>query len=276
MKRYVNNALLIGAILSAITLIGFLYTCSRSVTQTTVAVFRQASEQATPRTPAKGQTGNGRQVIEVGRSSRGLPITAYVYGDADLCVLILGGIHGDEPSSVSLSKALNSWFDQQPTPPAVKIILVPIVNPDGVIAQTRTNANGVDINRNFPTSAWKPQTVKGRYWPGKYPSSEPETSAVVKLISRHQPQLIISIHAPLDCVNWDGPAEGLAKTIAEISGHPLKQEIGYQTPGSLGQYAGIEGKIPTVTLELEDYETEVQMLSNVKAVTAAIHRAASK
>jgi protein MpaA len=35
------------------------------------------------------------------------------------------------------------------------------------------------------------------------------------------------------------------------NGYPIKGDIGYPTPGSFGTWAGIEKKIPMVTLEIE-------------------------
>ena len=44
-----------------------------------------------------------------------------------------------------------------PLPPArerTNILFIPCLNPDGMALGTRTNANGVDLNRNFPTKNW--------------------------------------------------------------------------------------------------------------------------
>jgi len=80
--------------------------------------------------------------------------------------------------------------------------------------------------------------------------SEPETGVVVKLIESERPVLIISVHSPMNMINFDGPARKRAKKMSRISGLALKKSIGYATPGSLGTYAGVERHIPTITLEL--------------------------
>ena len=131
-----------------------------------------------------------------------------------------------------------------------RVVLVPIVNPDGLSGGVRTNANGVDINRNFPTKNWKNKIGLRKHFPGKYPTSEPETKAVIKMIKQFNPDRIVSIHTPLRIVNYDGPAQDLAIDIAMLTGYPVRKNIGYPTPGSLGNYAGNEKNIPTITLEL--------------------------
>ena len=55
------------------------------------------------------------------------------------------------------------------------------MNPDGQAAQRRTNANLVDLNRNFPYH-WAPLGVPGdSEYGGTGPASEPETQAIVDL-----------------------------------------------------------------------------------------------
>jgi protein MpaA len=67
------------------------------------------------------------------------------------------------------------------------------------------------------------------------------------------PARIISIHSisgGRQCNNWDGPAEDLARRMAARNGYPAKATIGYPTPGSMGTWAGIDHRIPMITLEL--------------------------
>lgn len=65
--------------------------------------------------------------------------------------LILAGTHGDENSSVvTLSCALRTL-----TPSLRRHHVVLCVNPDGCQLGLRANANGVDLNRNFPAANWK-------------------------------------------------------------------------------------------------------------------------
>jgi len=78
------------------------------------------------------------------------------------------------------------------------IVIAPLLNPDGFLASspTRVNANGVDLNRNFPTKDWQAKAIrqwiaKGkikRYYPGAKPASEQETLFQMALIKRFNPQ----------------------------------------------------------------------------------------
>lgn len=170
-------------------------------------------------------------------------------------LLIHAGIHGEEPeTTVSLSRALRALADPSP-----HCAVVLAANPDGLARGTRGNANGVDLNRNFPTRDWSPEPVLHRSTldapravelsPGDRPGSEPETRALVELIEDLDPDAVIALHAPLACV--EDPEKGaLATWIAERTGLPLVASVGYATPGSLGTW-GIEHGLPVVTYELE-------------------------
>ena len=67
-------------------------------------------------------------------------------------ILVFSLIHGDEFPSGSVAR---SWMERMTTvEPRNVWRVVPILNPDGVKNKTRYNANGVDVNRNFPTKGW--------------------------------------------------------------------------------------------------------------------------
>jgi len=194
------------------------------------------------------------RTIELGRSVEGRAIRMHVFGDGGPVTFVFAGIHGDEPSSEFVALHLVEYLLAHGESCAGRTIAVlPAANPDGLLRGTRTNANGVDCNRNFPTGNWKPKAKKARYSPGKAPASEPETRAVIKAVEMLEPDAIVSIHSTdkfEPCNNYDGPAEGLARLMQPHNGYPPKASVGYPTPGSFGTYAGIERKIPTITLEL--------------------------
>jgi len=196
-------------------------------------------------------TGEGLNVV--GSSVDKRPIEASVFGKGANTILILAGIHGDETITVDFAEILKKEIvaGAIKIEPSIKCIVVSKVNPDGVFRKTRTNARAIDINRNFPTKNWTSQRNKNRYYGGTSPASEPETIALMELINASKPKIILSIHSPLKVVNYDGPAELIAKRFSQKNRYPLKADIGYPTPGSLGTYSGIERNIPTITLELE-------------------------
>ena len=168
-------------------------------------------------------------------------------------VLVIGGIHGDEPSATVLALHWIELAKQIPSQSHWRFL--PALNPDGLLAQkpTRTNARGVDLNRNFPTPNWQNEasaywgkrTKKDpRRWPGEQPLSEPESKLVFDQMASFAPQLIVSIHAPYGVLDFDGPSIPPDKL-----GRLYLDQIGIY-PGSLGNYAGVHRGIPVVTIEL--------------------------
>ena len=117
--------------------------------------------------------------------------------------------------------------------------------------KVRTNSNGVDLNRNFPTKNWK-ITEQNEFFGGTEPASEIETKFIVNIIEKYKPELILTLHAPFKVVNYDGDAKEISEKISKIINYPVEASIGYPTPGSFGTYAGIEKKISTITLELDE------------------------
>jgi len=171
-------------------------------------------------------------------------------------ILVIGGMHGDELTSVSmvfrwiasLKKFHSGLFHWH---------MVPMMNPDGVLNKwaTRTNKNGVDLNRNLPSDDWEVKALK--YWkekvgskprryPGKSAASEPETQWLIDEINTFKPDAIINVHAPYGVVDFDS----LVLNSAPKSLGKLHLNLLGTYPGSLGNYAGINRNIPVITLEL--------------------------
>ena len=167
-------------------------------------------------------------------------------------VLVIGCTHGDEPQG----KYLIEEYLKSNT--ETKLLFIPCLNPDGVKNNTRVNANGVDLNRNFPTKNWE-LTEKNNFYGGQEPASEIETKFLINVIEEFKPKLILTLHAPYKVVNYDGDALNIAQRISEIIKYPVEASIGYPTPGSFGTWAGIENNIPTITLELDE-EIDVKEL----------------
>lgn len=169
-------------------------------------------------------------------------------------ILIIGVVHGDEPQGEYLIKTYLEKNSQKENLP----LFVPCLNPDGKQLGTRTNANQVDLNRNFPTKNWADgQTKEGftkgsPYYGGKAPASEIETQFLIDTIEKYTPKLVITLHTPYKIVNYDGPAEKIAQMISHIIKYPIEKSIGYPTPGSFGTYCGVERNIPTITLEMDE------------------------
>ena len=156
-------------------------------------------------------------------------------------VLIIGVFHGDEPEGEYLIDCLINDIKESPSLLASSIILyIPCLNPDGNAQNTRENANGIDINRDFPT--------KNQLNINKHP--EIETQFMLDILNEYTPDRILAFHAPYGVINYDGPADEIAENMSKLNGYPVQIDIGYPTPGSFGTYAGKERNIPVITLEL--------------------------
>ena len=183
-----------------------------------------------------------------GNSSQGLPIICHSFGEQGPVILILGGVHGDEPEGIWIVFGLlEKWI--QNFPYKLRLTLVPCFNIEGTLSSERTNFNKVDLNRNLPTKNWTDKFEKKKYYPGSSPCSEEENKALVKWISVNQPKLIISLHSWHPMINTNGDCQPEANIIAEATGYKLSDYIGYPTPGCLGDYCGAERSIPVITYE---------------------------
>ncbi|MGE3973230.1 MAG: M14 family zinc carboxypeptidase [Bdellovibrionales bacterium] len=185
-----------------------------------------------------------------GHTSLGLPIMGYSFGPTPSQVLILGGVHGNEIEGVTLSFGLIEKFLRS-FPFQIGVTVVPAFNLDGVLAKTRVNARGVDLNRNLPTKDWNPKAFNERYPPGPYANSEIENHALVDYMKTTPLRFILSLHSfhPMILVNGDCQKE--AELMSRFTGYEVKKDVGYPTPGSLGTYGGHDFKIPTITYEIE-------------------------
>ena len=187
-----------------------------------------------------------------GRSLLGLPLE--VWRPQSVCKLLLfAGIHGEEPeTTIALSRALRHL-----SAPSQRCAVVLAANPDGLIRGTRGNANGVDLNRNFPASNWQADRVTHRSTlddpsdvqlsPGAHAGSEPETRALLSLIAELKPDAVVAIHAPLACID-DANQSPLGRWLADRSELPFVRDVGYPTPGSFGSW-GAENKVDVITYE---------------------------
>lgn len=197
-------------------------------------------------------------------SVKGTPIFHYdsklAAGKPKKKVLVLGVMHGDEAEGGSVARrwmerlvgltARNQWR------------IVPVLNPDGWETKTRTNANGVDINRNYPSQDW--DELAHKYWaskkgndprrnPGPSAGSEPETQCTIRHIEDFQPDFIVAIHTPYGVLDFDGPKI----TVPKYKAIPWVSLGTF--PGSLGRYMWKDKNVPVLTVELKNAKFLEQM-----------------
>ena len=172
-------------------------------------------------------------------------------------ILFIGGVHGDEPEGVKLAQDLLIWLQKNNTfvnPQALEPwMLIPCLNIDGFMIKQRMNAAGVDLNRNFPSRDWSAAAKSPRYFPGPHPGSEPEVSALVTLIESTKPKLIVHFHSWEPCIVYTGsPGKNAAELIGKDTGYAISEDIGYPTPGSLGQFGWLEKAVPVICIEAQE------------------------
>lgn len=168
-------------------------------------------------------------------------------------ILVFSLIHGDETPAGGVGRF---WLERLETiEPRNTWRVIPMLNPDGVKLKTRTNANKVDINRNFPTQDWtekaklfweKDSKKNPRRFPGDQAASEPETKCAVKHIEDFKPDMVVSIHTPLKVLDFDGP-----KVKPPTFEYLPWKSLGHY-PGSLGRLMWFEKKIPVLTMEMKE------------------------
>jgi murein peptide amidase A len=163
----------------------------------------------------------------IGHSLQGRPITLTRVGDSTVPrkVLAVGCIHGNEPAGRGIVADL---IEATPAPDT-QLLLVPDMNPDGFAHDERTNAHGVDLNRNSP-----------EHWAGAgaRPWSEPETRAIRDLILREAPTLTLYYHQPFGLVDVpEGGRPQAARRYADLVGLPLRRLS--RRPGSISRWQNV-------------------------------------
>lgn len=177
------------------------------------------------------------EVRTIGASRNGLPMWDIVLsapprsGSPPKGVMLFdGGHHGNELAGIELSlyvidfllanaatnATVASWLD------ALEIHTVPIVNPDGYVAQTRGNSLGVNLNRNYDidwgnqlgasnavmgtlaheTNRSMPSVIVVAENSGPSAFSEPETQAMRALMEELGPRLVgyMTYHTPTNAL----------------------------------------------------------------------------
>lgn len=211
------------------------------------------------------------EAIEIGRSVEGRPIVVHRHGEpGGLAVLVVGVIHGNEPAGYRIADALLAV----PAPAGVELWVVPTMNPDGLETGDRRNANGVDLNRNFP-ERWDALGEPGDWqYGGPAPASEPETRAMLGLADLVRPDLVLWYHQDLFRIH---PASGRDGAVREryagLTGLPLVAVTGGTYTGTASTWSRSittpEGVGFTVELGPELDEAEVARHAEAVRIVAA-------
>lgn len=149
-----------------------------------------------------GESVNGQDIFEIKITSGPYNKVGRRGGrDAEIAkpkFMIATGTHGYEPGTPnSLFLFVRELVTGSPALSAIRnnveLRIIPCVNPDGYDAYTRTNANGVDINRNYNYN-WTLHDEGEQNYSGPSAASEPETQIVQNWINNNTDAVF--------CLDW--------------------------------------------------------------------------
>jgi murein peptide amidase A len=166
--------------------------------------------------------------IIIGKSVQGRPLEVFRFGTGPIERLIVAGMHGgNEYNTVQLADQLIAYIGEHPDviPSNVTLYIFHDLNPDGVARALsplgRANANGVDLNRNWPAN-WQKDWPRTGCWTTTYvtggsgPASEPETKALTAFIQEHHFDGLINYHsAALGIFPGGIPISEASKSLAQ-------------------------------------------------------------
>lgn len=236
--------------------------------------------------PEMEETSFARSQV-LGQSVQNRDIVVHTFGDGEIYLLLVGGVHGGyEWNSVLLAEAMIEYFASNPevVPDDLTISIIPVLNPDGLAMVTngktsnleatdvidwsadgtgRVNANGIDLNRNFACK-WLPQAT----WRGVALSagteafSEPEARILRDYVLKTNPEAVIFWHSVAGNVYGSECEDGILPLTTVIMN-------AYATAGNYGAVPAFDAYpitgdaegwlasigIPAITVELETRES---------------------
>jgi hypothetical protein len=183
-------------------------------------------------------------VATVGRSMLGRPIRAVSFGRGPTTVLLWSQMHGNESTATMALADLIAWFASDTPAQAalrerlesrLRIVMIPMLNPDGSELFQRENAVGIDINRDARSLA----TPEARTLKSLRDSIKPafgfnlHDQNARTLTGSNGNQVAIALLAPAaDEERSYGPVRATARQVASVIAAVLRKEI----PGRLARY----------------------------------------
>lgn len=227
----------------------------------------------------RAQTALGRQILVLKLGNPSAPRQ----------ILVHASIHGREYYVTPLVMKMAEYYaaNEKELLATTCFTIVPMANPDGVaIAQSgvmaapdanyqaflgfighfgawKSNANGVDVNRNFPVGWGLAETRmmsnSYAYYEGMAPSSEVETMVLEQLLAEnsfdcylayHMRGNLIYFYAPTCSPEMFAMSQLIATTVHNSTGYGIDVDLTDTHPnGSFADYAQITCGVPGCTIE---------------------------
>lgn len=215
-----------------------------------------------------------------GQSVDGKNIEGYVLGRGDKTILLIGSIHGNEMGTSELLEKFANMLvlDQKIISEDIKLVIIPTLNPDGYYDRTdKLNANGVNLNLNFPTSYWQLYGPEGNY-AGAEPFSEPESNVLRKVVENYSPSALISFHSFGALVNPEihEKSKILANWYSTKTGYSYFDDPAWDFSGTATKWFVENYDKPAITIELSDHylsdwEINIEVLIDIAGNKAPIY-----
>lgn len=222
--------------------------------------------------------------LQLGTSGAGRPVTAVKIGDGARKFVLVGDTHGGpEANTFRLATELINYFRAHASevPPTVRLYIIPTLNPDGLAADTRFNARGIDLNRNMNTDLdtcsqndWSIH-VQGAYGiesdtGGAFPESEVESRLIRNFLL--DASGVIFYHStggdvfPAFCEH--APSIALAQAYAAATGYRYDRYWpNYNITGGMHDWAASLGMAAITPELINGIDTDyAQNLAGVQAI----------
>lgn len=223
--------------------------------------------------------------LVIGYSIEHRPQEVFRFGQGEVIKLIVAGIHGgSEWNTIALADQLIAYLNDHPdrVPNDTTLYILHDLNPDGNAraqgVDGRVNANGVDLNHNWPYQ-WKSEWSRDGCWiwrpvtGGTSAGSEPEVQNLIKFIDKIKPSALISYHSAALGIFPGGkpdfpPSISLAKSVAEISNYPYPPiDTGCDYSGNFTDWAANTRGIASLDIELTNH-SDTDFEENLKVLQA--------
>ncbi len=180
------------------------------------------------------------KIEKVGNSVDGLPIEKIKVGQGPIKVLMWSQMHGNESTTTKavfdLINALTCEYGNAgKLLESLSLVIIPMLNPDGALAYTRVNANGIDLNRDAQDR------------------TQPESKILKSVFDAFSPNFCFNLHdqrtifsagsAPKPAtLSFLSPAADYVRTVTEnrLKGMNLiatiNEELQKSIPGQIGRY----------------------------------------